>query len=117
MVSSVSPLCPIFQICYRFEIYERIEKYETMEWDYIGYFGDKEYEMSFPPVIQPIEKGKFIVFPQEIKDKRNAEETNVLNHPVNPLEVWEKKRTFIRSLLECPMDFPNYVETLWILQM
>lgn len=120
MVSSFSPLCPFINMCRRFQIYERIEKYETMQWNYIGYFGDKEYEMSFPPVIQPIEKGKFIVFPQEVKHKRDeidVEGLNVYNHPVNPLEVWEKNRTFIRSHLNCTMDFPNYVENLWILQM
>ena len=109
----ISPLCP-FEACRRYKIFERVEKNDTNEWNYFGYFGDKEYEMSFPTVIQPIENGKFILFPQETKPVKSG---FVISVSSLNLEVWERNRTFIRSLLEFPIDFPNYFENLWVLQM
>ena len=108
----ISPLCS-FESCRRLKIYEKVENNETMVWEYIGYFGDKEYEMSFPPVIQPIENGKFLIFPQEIKPVKSG---FMLSLSSFNLEVWERNRTFTRALLEFPIDFPDDFENLWILQ-
>ena len=61
------------ETCRRFKIYEKIEESGAMKWSYVGNFGLVEYGVLFPPVIQPIRKRKFILFPQEIKQyhKRN----------------------------------------------
>ena len=48
---------------YYVRIYEDVEKNRIRKWSYVWDFEQIENDFFFPPVIQPIENGKFIFFP------------------------------------------------------
>ena len=102
-------------------IYEDVEKNGIRKWRYVCDFGQIENDFFFPPVIQPIENGKFIFFPQEIKPGFHNLVINMTTY--NPIELWEINKTLTRSPLELPIDLQDNIEKstyqhrLWILQM
>ena len=107
MLSSFS----YYSSCPRFEIYEYVEKNGTMELDKLGNYRDTCYRMFFPPVITPMENGKFIFSPQETMRIPRQ------NWSFDPIEVWEKNETLTRSTLELPINFPREIYSLWIVQL
>ena len=88
-----------------------------MKLDYLGNFRDTcnrgNYSMFFPPVIKPIDNGKFIFSPQD----RTSIPSLFEIRSFDAIEVWEKNKTLTRSPLELPINFPSEICGLWIVQL
>ena len=108
-----------------YKIYEKIEENGILKWSYFGDYGqglnkkqpmNKDLHINLPPIINPIEDGKFIFFPQKTTTSLLEEETMV----IYPIELWETNNSSSRSLLRLPIDLRHKIEAkstrdLWIL--
>ena len=74
------------------------------------------YSMFFPPVIKPIDNGKFIFFPRERTSIESIPSLFEIRS-LDAIELWEKNTTFTRSPLELPINFPSEIYGLWIAQL
>ena len=107
--------------CRSLRIYEDVEKNGIRKWSNVWEFGRTENDIFFPPIIQPIDNGKFILFPQETKPLFKKRVINMKSF--NPIELWEINKTLTRSSLELPIDLRDNIEKsiyhhrVWILQM
>lgn len=111
----------------QYELYEYVEKNETKKWNCLGNLGNTKYNVVFPPVIEPIDNGKFIFSGRKMSPEKMSHieyqcfdhhiEDQSLNWSFVPIEIWEKNKTFTRSHLELPLNFSNQTRSLWMLQI
>ena len=119
--TNFSPLNPCIN-CLPLRIYEKVEKLGVKKWSYLGDFGNKDYDMDFPPIIKPVEDRKFIFFSQRIKTQdSNYQNRFISMRSFNSMELWKKNNTLTRSVLKFPIHLQQNIENsttrLWILQV
>ena len=104
-----------------YEIYEKIEINGILKWSYFGDYGQglhknqpskQDLHINLPPIINPIEDGKFIFFPQKTTTSGRSfaspwAETMILY----PIELWETNNSSSRSLFRLPIDLRHKFAT------